>query len=67
LVTWLKTVADLPKLLSRYISGLPIVRNGTVSVYPIEFNAFASAFLFAKKIGKFFALTAEKNKNLLYQ
>jgi hypothetical protein len=41
------------------MSGLPIVRNGTVSVYPIEnLMHLPVAFLFAEKIGKFFALTA---------
>ncbi len=47
-----KTIADLPKPLSRQISGLPIERNGTVSVYPIEFNAFASGIPMCREIKK---------------
>jgi hypothetical protein len=35
---------------------IPIVTNSTVSIFPIKFSAFAAAFLFAEKIGKFFAL-----------
>jgi hypothetical protein len=67
LVTWIKQLLPTYLNFKAEISGLPTVRNSTVSVYPIEFSGFACGILFAEKIGKFFCINRLKTNNLLAQ